>query len=74
MWKTKKLTTSGSTHDAMFILPVLIIKILTKSGECQQYCPATCGENEMVCSSHDPTTSCPHPDSCMPATYEGKFM
>ena len=62
----------------MFILPVLIIKILTKSGECQQYCPVICGENEMInemiCSSHDPTTSCPHPDSCMPSTYEGKFM
>ncbi len=57
----------------MFIFPVLMIKILTKSGECNQYCPATCGENEMVCSSYDPTTSCPHPDSCMPATF-GRFI
>ena len=50
------------------------VKNCNKAGECNQYCPATCGENELVCSSYDPTTSCPHPDSCMPATYKGKFI
>ena len=42
-----------------------------KAGGCQQHCPVTCGENEMVCSSFDPYTFCPNPDYCTPATYEG---